>query len=252
MKDIYALLQTMQLTKFKFINNKYIKKERKTHRKWIYKHLNQERISFEPSKNKLRYLNKLFLYKNESRSEKLECNVLWPVCMYDHSYKSRCVSYFAFRCGSEPKILEDYFEVSNFTADKYKSKSKEANEVPSSEVISQRNYNALLIERNPHYCTNKHFVLKIKKLLEEEKTEWAFDGFGISSNISNETSIFHTMDDYIDFITNVEEEEEDVDDEVYMTPVNKVKALSDEKGPAKEKPFHLAKYLSPISPQKNK
>lgn len=251
MKDIYALLQTMQLDKFSFVNNKYIARKRKIHRGWIYENLRAESsLSLTAtSKNKPRYLSKLLLYNGSRRAEEsgkdaFECNAMWPVCVYDHSYKSRCVSYFAFKCGSEAKIVEDYFEVSSF-AGGFGEECKEC-ATPSAEPENLKKYNALLIERNQHYCTNKHFVDKIKKLLEEEKTEWAFDGFGISSSISSDTSLLTSMEDYIDFITNVDEDPANTS--LCLTPVSKIKPPA--KSPGAEKPFHLGKYLSTISPQK--
>eukprot|EP00826_Nyctotherus_ovalis_P017525 TRINITY_DN15165_c0_g2_i1.p1 TRINITY_DN15165_c0_g2~~TRINITY_DN15165_c0_g2_i1.p1 ORF type:complete len:277 (+),score=88.91 TRINITY_DN15165_c0_g2_i1:131-961(+) len=95
----------------------------------------------------------------------LECNPEWPLCLYDHTYKSRCVSYFAFRTKGENEFIDDYLlkELKEASKD-FKQSMEEAKAGPIEA------YNALVIERSKHYCNNNNFVEKIKKLLEEKET----------------------------------------------------------------------------------
>ena len=266
MKDISALFQTMQLEKFKWINNKFINKQRSKHRDRIYFKVRGTDYKFKTpnkSENKNKYLGKLFLYKEilnlGVKNAIPECNINWPICIYDHNHQSRYISYLAFRCANEPKIIDDYFDITSFSFDKFHKDNKDLssdlnNEFLIPETLKQKAYNSLVIERNCHYCTNKDFVNKIKKLLEHDRTDWAFDGFGICSDVNDDTRMVNPVDAYIEFINDVDYEimeSEEKNSKLIKTPDLKSKNLLECKTESDhKKPFRLEMYISSISPRK--
>ena len=129
----------------------------------------------------------------------LKCNPEWPLCLFDHTYKSRCVSYFAFRAKSDNEFIDDYLikkpslNQSNGVKEEHKKGSLEA-------------YNALVIERSKHYCGNRVFVEKLKRLLEEKGTP--DDAFRV--DLIDQTAINHDiclklMKKYVRHIVDFEE-----------------------------------------------
>lgn len=181
--DVTALTQTMDLKKFHFLTNSFINRMR------AKKHLsNIENIKKTNAKNqnkrakpKYQYICKLALYNAKlngaaemeydkgkdylENAHLLECSPEWPLCLYDHTYKSRCVTYFAFRAKGENEFIDDYLLREPKEASKDFKESMEEAKAGSIEA-----YNALVIERNKHYCDNKTFVEKVKRLLEEKNT----------------------------------------------------------------------------------
>jgi len=259
MKDVNALLQTIYLDKFKFINNKFIKRKQRICTKFMYKEMKQSQFKAETSK--ANYIQKLILYNNKSDTSKnkrvapLICNTDWPICIYDHSYKNRYTTYFAFRSANNIHIIEDYFDVASFSftkerrlsEDSYNSFTKKKHH-----TNHKKPYNSLLIERNTHYCGNKEYVRKINNLLNQEESEWAFNDSYIGTNINDEISLLNSMENYMDFIMDIDENEDKQDTQ--PPPVERVKSSMGNYGGSrakeKKKVFRLGAYLSRISPKK--
>jgi len=265
LKDTSALMQTMQLEKFAFVNNKYIKRQRKKCRKWLYQKFKAQRNNSTikvHKDNKWKYIQRLVLFnarlsnRNDIEFDKstntvknaslFKCNTKWPICLYDHSLKSRCPSYFAFHCGGLIEFIDSYFD----------STALCHNQIPLNPIAKKsetEQYDALLIERNLHYCTNKEFVAKMNKLLEHKQTEWAFDNS--LSNINSETTLLNVMDNYTNFITEIDEDViEGFDDENFhgsilqsSEPYSSLDSFS-ERG---KKGLQLGMYITSITPNRN-
>eukprot|EP00826_Nyctotherus_ovalis_P060844 TRINITY_DN858_c0_g2_i2.p1 TRINITY_DN858_c0_g2~~TRINITY_DN858_c0_g2_i2.p1 ORF type:complete len:269 (-),score=66.13 TRINITY_DN858_c0_g2_i2:77-883(-) len=263
----------MQLEKFAFIDSKYIRWQRAKCRRWVYKKLkgqsNHFKIKAYPD-NKWKYIQKLFLFNARlnnreemvfdkrtntmSNTNLFKCNIKWPICLYDHSFKSRCASYFAFRCAEPIPIIPSYFGSTSVAqpADEFLF----LNPPSSSEIdLKMQKYDSLLIERNIHYCTNKDFVTKIRKLLEQERTEWAFDDSCISSNVNGDSSLLHAMDNYTAYITDIDEdfiegieESESLHNSVFGSPERYGASGSLTERP--KKGFQLGMYITSITPNK--
>ncbi len=213
LSDVNALVQTMELEKFKFVDNRFLNERRTKERVDTLVYLKgtekkKKRITrkVEP---KYKYISRLLLYNSKLKNasvmsynkgenalkgaDMLACNPDWPLCLYDHTYKSRCISYFAFRSGGPCEFRDDYFE----------EEGKE--KVPDLDQ-EQRAFDGLLIERNRHYCTNEEFVTKMNKLLEQEgNVEAAFPSVLIEPGAGDELSLMLVMENYVDHILSIDE-----------------------------------------------
>ena len=157
-----------------FINQMRIKK-----RQPVLKHLRKENNKgrARKAKPKYQYISRLILYnpklphfseieydKNEDYMENstlLKCNPEWPICLYDHTYKIRCVSHFAYRARFENEFIDKYLKKKH--QDEAKEKIIDNEEIKKSK---NQKYDELMIERGQHYCDRELFVYKMKKILE--------------------------------------------------------------------------------------
>jgi len=301
MKDVHALMQTMHLEKFSFVTKGFIRNRRKIHRKHVYEKLKNATRSTSKKENKSKYVRKLLLLnhklhnheniKYDKKSESLEnasllqCDPRWPVCLYDHTFKNRCVSYFSFRIGSEYKIIDDYFATQSFATNTPKTKARTDSalyyetmlEQPLNEEskvekeFSEKQYNSLIVERNPHYCTNKEFVQKITKLLEDQKNQWIFDDACITSDVNGEKSLLNAMENYMDYISDFDELQEPVGS-LKLDFVDRVQEITTSPGVMgrregitrsltansgmlkleRAKSFHIGMYIEELNPAKGK
>ncbi len=120
LNDINAFVQTMQLKKFE-ITEEFLENERDSKRAEIYREMKEQEKSknklFKHQESKTKYMNRLYLLCGSIQSSgevgrysgKIECNLEWPICVYDHSYKDRYASYFCYRVGYQVEIIDDYF-----------------------------------------------------------------------------------------------------------------------------------------------
>ena len=142
----------------------------------------------------LNYKNKKFneeqknnvLHMNSYISlEKNECDLDWPLCIYDRKYRFENVDYFVFKVLDEPNLIDNYyFEDCNNKTINDENINSNYNDIKEKAII----YKNLLIERRNHLCikigNNNHMLKKIfndkmnfnqllmkKTLLENEKNE---------------------------------------------------------------------------------
>ncbi len=218
----------MGLEKFKFLNNRYLHDRRLKERVDTLNRLqNTETRKKQVCKlqSKYKYVSRLLLYnsqlKNASKisydkcdnvlsgAELLTCNPDWPLCLYDHTYKCRCISYFSFKSNGPCEFLDDYFD-----SEKGRSGEKPkagAESLPLTAVNLKKKdlktYNSLVVERNRHYCTNAEFVTKVNKMLEEHgSTEAAFPTKLVEPSTADELSLFNVMENYVNHIMSYSEE----------------------------------------------
>ncbi|MDR3548933.1 MAG: hypothetical protein P4M11_11835 [Candidatus Pacebacteria bacterium] len=208
--DVNSLVQTMLLPKFKFITNVFLNKKRERKRVKVLAQINETiTTGFARSTlfdTKYKYLMKLPLctakvkdrmglsteegecYVHDGRA--IQCDPRWPVCFFDHSYKSRCVTCFRFRSAEPCPFIEDYFDpqtgqgqhttlgkarlmhrggnrravlVRNLAAAEEEDKANSPRRGGEEPV-----YDSLLIERNIHCCQNETFAESIRMFLEQK------------------------------------------------------------------------------------
>lgn len=259
----------MSLDKFKFINNRFIERKQRICTKIICKKLRESQTKLEgknPKESKNKYIQKLALYSSKLEASKhnkdtkknldlLTCNTDWPICMYDHSCNNRYATYFAFRSANELRIIEDYFDTASLSFTKERTMSVDSCSLFNKKrrVDHKQLYNSLLIERNVHYCCNKEYVRKITKLLSQDESEWVFSDACTGANASDEIGLLKSMDNYMDFIMDVDESHEH--EETSKPPIERVKSsmgyYGNTRGKGKKKVFKLGLYLSTISPKKH-
>ncbi len=167
--DISVFAQTLNLKRFKHVTNTYVAQRRGKKRGKVYKQLSSSDGKKSQLCNKFRYFGRLALTPVVPEGEiimegsvsgeyamtgiRLDCDVAWPVCILDHTYKSRCTSYFHAKVQrTAVEFLDGYFDSS------LPSKSAGENKARSE-------YDSLLIERNVHYCGNSLFANKVTALL---------------------------------------------------------------------------------------
>lgn len=200
----------MKLKRFKFLNNSFFKKEREKKRNSIFESLkmssNKDCRKIQSSEAKYKYINRLLLYNTQLANSSivgyengayfvqnaglLKCKKIWPLCLYDHTYKNRCASYFALRNRDKLEIIDNYFELAE--EDKRQSIKEEKKEEQCA---------LLLVERNYHFCTNEKFVNKINFLLEQkEQFADAFPMNLINPVICDDLARVDLMEQYIKHI----------------------------------------------------
>jgi hypothetical protein len=94
-----------------------------------------------------------------------DCNLHWPIWLYDFLYQDRIAKHFAFKT-QNIQIVEDYF--GDVHGDNIQAKG-------NSELSFQKadtNYDELLIERNPHICRFDNLENKFKTLFSQEINEF--------------------------------------------------------------------------------
>ncbi len=233
--DISALIQTMSLEKFKFLTNAFIHDKRQKKRAETLKGLQQADTRKQRTSRKMqakyKYISRLMLYNSQLKNAstisykgdtesmdgagKLKCNIDWPLCLYDHTYKNRCISYFQYRVkATKDEFVDDYFEemkIGEPGSEPEKpmagaglvEETKEVKTVTGASTSGPANkiYNSLLIERNKHYCTNEEFVAKINKLLEQQGSlDEAFPSTLVELATADEVSLMFVMENYINHI----------------------------------------------------
>ena len=205
----------MSLLKFEFLNDDFIKKMRNNKRSIVLQSFKKTNIkrkhNLKQRKSKLKYIDNLILYNEKLKdSDKINydkntdclggakfmmCNKDWPLCLYDHTYKNRCRSYFAYKTNCDNEFIDDYL---------IKIEPREKEDLKISE------YNELLMERNKHYCLNKKFAEKIAKLLEHEGTiPEAFPSSLIELPTFDDNATITVMEAYVKHIVDLDLSEDE-------------------------------------------
>ncbi len=250
----------MMLKKFKFLTNRFLNEKRERKRGEVIKVMNKAIISslMRPviSDTKYKYVMKLPLYTSTLRekmgfhtdegncfienSKYVRCDTRWPICFFDHTYKSKCISYFRFRSAEPCEFIDDYFADRTISSgEKHKtivSRAAAADEELKGDLQTSHNttvstregpaesqvemgatvttavttvvapavdiYDTLLIERSIHYCRNTTFVNNIKRLLQQ-KTDYdsAFPMTYVHLLYDEEQNSRVLMDKFVDYIS---------------------------------------------------
>ena len=113
--------------------------------------INKKRIKFKNLLLKNIYIPKAFMNKKIKLNSFMElnesnCDLDWPLCIYDIKYRFSKVDFFVYKTLEKPNLIEDYFFFSN---------KKDENNKNDDEENLKDIYKNLIIERRPHLCINE-------------------------------------------------------------------------------------------------
>jgi len=160
----------MELDRFNSITNRRVNYARAQIINKIYEDLNnnhKHKAILDKSSFKKKYLKKLLLCKLEELDEEVEevkqvkeltCNDKWPMCLFDHTRKYSQPTFFIFKVSNPFEVKDNYFTKGD------KAPIKDQKHETDNDI-----YESLLIERSPHYCTNKEFAERINYMLKQDK-----------------------------------------------------------------------------------
>jgi hypothetical protein len=127
----------------------------------------------------------VFLSKNIIDDENLECDLDWPICVNDKTYKNEIIDFLAFRTLLPPKITEDYF-----------FKEINSNNIIKKEEFNDKEYyfSELLIQRRIHTChSNIHTVINF---INEKKNNKSLERENLKNYISQRELIYFSVRDF--------------------------------------------------------
>ena len=135
--------------------NKKRNEIRKITEKEIQLNYKNKKFNEEQKNNVLRMNSYISLEKNE-------CDLDWPLCIYDRKYRFENVDYFVFKVLDEPNLIDNYyFEDCNNKTLNDENINSNYNDIKEKAII----YKNLLIERRNHLCikigNNNHMLKKI-------------------------------------------------------------------------------------------
>ena len=138
---------------------KYLNKKRNEIRKITEKEI---QLNYKNKKYKEEQENNVLRMNSYISLEKSECDLDWPLCIYDRQYRFENVDYFVFKVLDEPNVIDNYyFEDCNNKTINDKNIDINYNDDKEKAII----YKNLLIERRNHLCikigNNNHMLKKI-------------------------------------------------------------------------------------------
>jgi len=99
------------------------------------------------------------------------CDVQWPLCLFDFTYKNRIPQFLCFRASNDPPvIIEDYFycKSGNSSQSSSPERLKQSNVYKSVRSSMAPTYEGILIERGNHMCCQSmNFVENFKVLFDQ-------------------------------------------------------------------------------------
>ena len=131
----------------------------------------EKHIKLYSEKLKNPVLNKLkdelkfsFLKKREERKKslkrkKINCNPVWPTCLYDN-YNHIVVEYVILKENKNPFIINDYYYIKNQGNENHKNNNNIIDELENSTIKE------VIIERHKHICDDMKLVNTSKNLIE--------------------------------------------------------------------------------------
>ena len=185
-------------TYFEF-NIKSLEKMRNNKKDEIYREIEKDvklkKFKEDDKENKL-VLNSLLLYKNGKKNEFKECDLDWPLCIYDKKYRYELSEFLNFRVLNF-EIKEDYF---NNLSELNKNNNivKEENNNINPLIKQAEKFKDLLIERRKHLCdSNEHFSIKIKEDNLKENIQYFYKKAGLFNDNNKEynNNVINSIDD---------------------------------------------------------
>ncbi|MCQ2818792.1 MAG: TBC domain-containing protein [archaeon] len=107
-------------------------------------------------------LNKGMKKRRNTFLTKDECDLDWPICLYDRDYRFTPIEYTVFRKMNPPKIIDGYFFEGCFFLEEYKSLNTAKNQIEENISESEAQFRRkikifedIMIERRKHICGSK-------------------------------------------------------------------------------------------------
>ena len=188
-------------TFFEF-NIKSLEKMRYNKKDEIYREIEKDvklkKFKEDEKENKL-VLNSLLLYKNGKKNDFKECDLDWPLCIYDKKYRYELCEFLNFRVLNFD-IKEDYFNnISELNNNNNNNIVNEENNKNINPLIKQaEKFKDLLIERRKHLCdSNEHFSIKIKEDNLKENIQYFYKKAGLFNENNKEynNNVINSIDD---------------------------------------------------------
>ena len=163
------LLYYLSVKQYNF-NHKYIKKRRIYLEKKTYDNINKLGV---------------FIPKDNIDEDNKDCDLDWPICVNDKTYKNEIIDFLAFRTLLPPKITEDYF-----------FKEINSNNIIKKEEFKDKEYyfSELLIQRRIHTChSNIHTIINV---INEKKNSESSEREKLKNFISQRELIYFSVCDF--------------------------------------------------------
>ena len=187
-------------TFFEF-NMKSLEKMRYNKKDEIYREIEKDvklkKFKEDEKENKL-VLNSLLLYKNGKKNDFKECDLDWPLCIYDKKYRYELCEFLNFRVLNFD-IKEDYFNnISELKNNNNNIVNEENNKNINPLIKQAEKFKDLLIERRKHLCdSNEHFSIKIKEDNLKENIQYFYKKAGLFNENNKEynNNVINSIDD---------------------------------------------------------
>ena len=187
-------------TFFEF-NIKSLEKMRYNKKDEIYREIEKDvklkKFKEDEKENKL-VLNSLLLYKNGKKNDFKECDLDWPLCIYDKKYRYELCEFLNFRVLNFD-IKEDYFNnISELKNNNNNIVNEENNKNINPLIKQAEKFKDLLIERRKHLCdSNEHFSIKIKEDNLKENIQYFYKKAGLFNENNKEynNNVINSIDD---------------------------------------------------------
>ena len=187
-------------TFFEF-NIKSLEKMRYNKKDEIYREIEKDvklkKFKEDEKENKL-VLNSLLLYKNGKKNDFKECDLDWPLCIYDKKYRYELCEFLNFRVLNFD-IKEDYFNnISELKNNNNNIVNEENNKNINPLIKQAEKFKDLLIERRKHLCdSNEHFSIKIKEDNLKENIQYFYKKAGLfnENNKDYNNNVINSIDD---------------------------------------------------------
>ena len=187
-------------TFFEF-NMKSLEKMRYNKKDEIYREIEKDvklkKFKEDEKENKL-VLNSLLLYKNGKKNDFKECDLDWPLCIYDKKYRYELCEFLNFRVLNFD-IKEDYFNnISELNNNNNNIVNEENNKNINPLIKQAEKFKDLLIERRKHLCdSNEHFSIKIKEDNLKENIQYFYKKAGLFNDNNKEynNNVINSIDD---------------------------------------------------------
>ena len=134
-----------------------------------------------------------------------QCNLDWPLCIYDRQYRFEHCECFIYKVLDEPVIIEDYF-----TPDKpLPTKSKIININLNEDEEQFEKYRDLLIQRRKHICKEKEEKrirnnITNRNIMKKEKSIAIAQSNVFENNNEKENKIIYSMKKGNNIVNNIE------------------------------------------------
>ena len=118
------------------------------------------------------------------------CNLDWPLCIYDKEYRYKYIDYFVFKSLDQPNLINDYFfsQCDNIFDDKI-----------NDNLNSKDIFRNLLIERRSHFCEVKtNNLSKSNSIFDDSEVQEENNLIKGNNNIQNKLNNFYNDFEIID------------------------------------------------------
>lgn len=102
-----------------------------------------------------------------------QCDLDWPLCLYDRKYRFEVPLFTVFSCKNAPIVIDDFFFVDCGKETGKEFKYNDITDQMMNPIIKKvRIYSDLVIERRQHHClSEKHFTNDLYRIINVDNKE---------------------------------------------------------------------------------